>query len=304
MHLSTLKKQIKALRLTSVGHISHDVFEEEMYIGGSAYFSTRIAHELGSICTLVSSVGQDFLFDEELNQFDQVYLHKEGKTTTFINEYSENHRTQFVRSCAEAISTHQYEFKNAGCDVLFIAPILNEIDSQHALDFRSIFHPKKTVLNLQGYLKGAEKSSLNQSKKVVAKPFDLPLSFLQKMDMVFLSDEDLHLFCQPHVLSDLIENIPLVYVTLGEKGCMLYEHQLEILIPAFATPQVVDPTGAGDTFAISTALALSCGLSAFHAACFGHAAASIIIEGQGASNASSIHQVYTRFEHHLRSITV
>ncbi len=79
----------------------------------------------------------------------------------------------------------------------------------------------------------------------------------------------------------LEKGVKNVIVTLGGKGCMLVNHDLEQL---FEAPRVkaVDTTAAGDCFTAAFALALAEGNSCFEAIVFGQAASSIAVTRKGA----------------------
>jgi sugar/nucleoside kinase (ribokinase family) len=75
--------------------------------------------------------------------------------------------------------------------------------------------------------------------------------------------------------------LELVVVTLAENGCVVYTKDETLRSPAFAV-DVVDVTGAGDTFCSSFLFALSLGRGVKFAAAFANAAASICVGRLGA----------------------
>jgi sugar/nucleoside kinase (ribokinase family) len=75
--------------------------------------------------------------------------------------------------------------------------------------------------------------------------------------------------------------LELVVVTLAEKGCVVYSQNETIGTPAFNV-DIVDVTGAGDTFCSSFLYALSMGKGIKYAAEFANAAASICVSHLGA----------------------
>lgn len=64
-------------------------------------------------------------------------------------------------------------------------------------------------------------------------------------------------------------------ITLGEKGSLLVNRQEETPVPAFAVPEVVDSTGAGDAFNAGFAAAIAEGLPVKEAMLFGNAAGAL-----------------------------
>ncbi len=75
--------------------------------------------------------------------------------------------------------------------------------------------------------------------------------------------------------------LELVVVTLAEEGCAVYSRDETFVSPAF-TVDMVDVTGAGDTFCSSFLFALSLGKGKKYAAEFANAAASICVSRLGA----------------------
>ncbi len=75
--------------------------------------------------------------------------------------------------------------------------------------------------------------------------------------------------------------LELVIVTLAENGCVVYSQSESITSPAFNV-DIMDVTGAGDTFCSSFVFALSLGKGIKYAAEFANAAASICVSRLGA----------------------
>ena len=78
----------------------------------------------------------------------------------------------------------------------------------------------------------------------------------------------------------------LVIVKKGEHGCFLFSHFFHYALPAYPTEQVVDPTGAGDSFAggFMGYLANSDSISVWNlkrAVAYGTVTASLTVEGFG-----------------------
>jgi ribokinase len=74
-----------------------------------------------------------------------------------------------------------------------------------------------------------------------------------------------------------------VIITLGEKGVYLYNKDINEIIPALKVKNVVDTTGAGDSFNGALTYALMEGMDIKGACVFGNAAASLSIQKQGAA---------------------
>jgi rfaE bifunctional protein kinase chain/domain len=81
-------------------------------------------------------------------------------------------------------------------------------------------------------------------------------------------------------------NSKMVFVTKGAQGVVVVEDGGEALVPAFAVPNPVDVSGAGDSFSAGAAMTLAVTGSALEAARFGNLVASITVKKRGAGTAS------------------
>ncbi len=77
---------------------------------------------------------------------------------------------------------------------------------------------------------------------------------LAKVDAIIINDSEVKLLTGEsnvvkgaHMVADLGPRV--VVVKKGEHGCLLFEGESTFAVPAFAMPDVLDPTGAGDSFA-------------------------------------------------------
>jgi len=80
------------------------------------------------------------------------------------------------------------------------------------------------------------------------------LKVIRRVDMLTLNDGEARLLTNAHNLTACARKIlsmgpSYVVIKKGEHGAMLVTRQGMYLIPAFPVDNVVDPTGAGDTFA-------------------------------------------------------
>ncbi len=103
---------------------------------------------------------------------------------------------------------------------------------------------------------------VNNPKLVVADTMDLwiqtqhpdLLKLLRRVDGLVINDSEAKLLTEEQNLVTAGQAIlklgpKFVIVKKGEHGCMFFSGQQVYTLPAFPTSQVVDPTGAGDSFA-------------------------------------------------------
>ena len=87
-----------------------------------------------------------------------------------------------------------------------------------------------------------------------------------------------------------------LFITLGEKGCLVLSNGESHLVPAVRISPPVDPVGAGDTFLAALTAALAVGASPLEAARLGHLAASVTVRKLGITGAASPEEIMAAAE--------
>ena len=70
------------IKIVVVGHITLDEYDGKLVPGGSAYYCSRTYLALGAQVKLISTIGEDFQFNEIFNDLDVAI----DITTRYINE--------------------------------------------------------------------------------------------------------------------------------------------------------------------------------------------------------------------------
>ena len=254
----------------AIGHTARDEFPDGRWrLGGSALYGAATAAKLGAAVTLVTRVGpkeRDAL--ETLCAELGITLRalSGDVTTTFGFTYDDaGHRTLRLLAKAPPITRSGIGRAVRAPKAVLLASIAGELDD-------SLFAPwsgAKRVLAAQGMLR-----SFGADGTVGVTPWRDYARLLPKVDAVVVSEED-------HAEDAAWLPYTAVVVTQAERGSDLHADGDTTHVPAFAVPEVVDQTGAGDAFAASLALALAEGLPMVEAATFASAAASFAVEGLG-----------------------
>ncbi|MEM9938049.1 MAG: ribokinase [Pseudomonadota bacterium] len=106
---------------------------------------------------------------------------------------------------------------------------------------------------------------------------DIPDRLLKGADLIIVNSGEATFYGEA-----LLENTGLVVVTLGGEGAKLYERgKFRAHVPAFAV-EVIDTTGAGDTFSGALVLALAEGQAPEDALRFASAASALAVTKAGA----------------------
>ena len=264
-----------------VGSIGLDTIEtasdrKESILGGSATYASIAAGKSSSV-HLVGIVGNDFpieginIFKDttfELSNFEQ----KKGKTFSWSAKYADNwdnRDTLFtelgVLNDFNPLLTHQ----NKEVPFIFLANI-------HPLLQLSVLNQcnkrKCVIIDTMNLWIDTEREKL---KEVISSCDVLLINEFEAEQFTKRKEHD----DQGTVLQSLgPQNI---IIKCGSKGARLYSgHQLDT-IGVFPVKNVVDPTGAGDSFGGGVAASLANGESMIESIINGAALASLTIEGFG-----------------------
>jgi len=90
--------------------------------------------------------------------------------------------------------------------------------------------------------------------------------------------------------------VETVIITMGAKGAVLSVAETLYNIPACTGKPIVDPTGAGDVFIGAFLTEYTRAKDSLWCACVGSAAASVVVEGLGATSIGEKEEIYRRAE--------
>ena len=275
------------LHCVSVGHTTLDRYGEALLPGGSAWYGARVFAAMGARSTLCTACGPELTATAPAFAGLELRATLSSATTVFTNVHDAGgRRTQHITTEAESVLPPA-----AGAlghpDVLFLAPVFGEVDLPAWLDAV----PARIVgLGCQGWLKrrapaggkrGLTQRDLGRGDRVEPAAWAVSDAVLRRVQVACLSVEDV---AGDDVLLDrLIRRVPLVALTLGSRGCLLFQAGVARHVPATQADEV-DPTGAGDTFAAGLLFALARGDDPVDAARLGARCAARIVEGQGGEN--------------------
>lgn len=285
----------KAIDLLAVGHVTLDAYgpprqttlrqttlrqttlrQTTLEPGGSVLYAARAWRALGRRPGIVTTVGDDFRTPSAFTGLT-VSAASAPRTTRFANRYSAGgDRAQHLAAQAPQVYADTLPPEWTTPRVAFLCPVLGEVELsswRKALQGASI-----TAAGLQGWLKraagdGTVTHGPQAGSQAGAQALD-PRTF-HGLDVAFLSEEDLA--GRLDWLDALCHGVPLVYLTRGTAGCLIFRRGMIDRVGIFATG-AVDPTGAGDTFAAGTLHALADGAGPIAAARVGAAAASVVVE--------------------------
>jgi sugar/nucleoside kinase (ribokinase family) len=237
------------MSLLVVGSIAFDSIETpfgklDELLGGSATFFSAGASFFSPV-RAVAVVGEDF--DYNLLDFIKdrnvdlsgVYVEK-GKTFRWGAKYQKDVNIR------ETIFTHlnvfqdfkpkiPEKFKESKC--VFLANIDPDLQNEVLIQIKN---PSLVVMDTMNFWIGGKRKSL--------------LNVISNVDGIILNDSELRELSEEYNLIKAAKIVSkfgpeLIIVKKGEHGAFIYYKGEFFFIPAFPLENVVDPTGAGDSFA-------------------------------------------------------
>jgi sugar/nucleoside kinase (ribokinase family) len=268
--------------------VTHDRFGEEILPGGCAYYAARTLQALGAVSRLVTAVGTDFACEDAIGGLETLAV-RQGKTTVFTNLYPDSGpRVQYVEALAPPVVPGQLPGEWTRPDVLFLGPVLDEVD---IVAFKEATSAGLVAIGVQGYIRAADPVDEHGRRKVVPRKWSPSSAGLAGVDVACLSDEDL--IGQGDLLQRLRDEVRIVALTHERKGCDIMEGGRKTWVGIHPAREA-DPTGAGDCFAAGFLFGLAGGQDPAEAARLGAACASIIIEGVGGESFERMPEAFER----------
>jgi sugar/nucleoside kinase (ribokinase family) len=268
-----------------VGHVVRDRTPTGYTVGGAAAYGATLARKLRHQVTLVSRHGPELRYSPPFALCNQ----GSATTTTFENTYDgAGSRSQRISQPAAAIDPRPVA--GIPADILFAATVWHEAGPEV---LRSSSAPLKGI-GLQGWFRAADSDGrISQTLPSTEMLSDVGAS----ADAAFLSREDLPPGHDHDCLEPLTAGRAMVVLTDGANGADLHAGGKTAHIDAFPANQV-EPTGAGDVFAMSFLIALHEGRGELDALRFAAAAAAVHVEGVGLDGVPDRPQIEERLARH------
>lgn len=212
--------------------------EKRVAIGGSsAYFSISTSL-VGLKVYPVGFISTD-LNEEELETLSKIvdlrYLKRE-KRLNFHIKYDENLNAHYIKDLEE--NDEIIEYKNVPIKPYVHVCVISSIRNQ--MDIIEYFKDKGSFVSTGTYL-----IRVNKDRETV-------LKMLKLSDLFFLNRDEALSLSQKENFDDALEffknSQKMVVITLGKDGAIFIKGEEFFKVNAYKT-EVVDPTGAGETFA-------------------------------------------------------
>ncbi len=276
-----------SLRISFIGHLTIDEIEYADNVirvspGGTAFYSSLTATQLGCNSRVYSVIGEDYP-EEYLETLSangvniaKIVRRNESKSTRYRIIYRDGKREMFLLEKAPTIEVGEIE----DLDAVYLGPVAQEVTID---DVKKIIRNFRTAIDPQGILR------VFDEKGRVALEKSLDLSMLGKAWILRLSYEEAvtltDMINPVQVIEKLLNaGIENIVLSMGSKGLITANDKVKYFIPAYSESNVVDPTGAGDVLGGAFLVELLSSGDLLWASCIGASAASISIEDYAANS--------------------
>lgn len=270
----------------------------EKVLGGSATYASLAASHFTPV-RLVGVVGRDYP-DSAIERFRDhdvdtggLEIDTSGDTFHWEGRYSEDLASrESLRTDLNVFANFSPKIPEAFRDTPFV--LLGNIHPALQLEvLRQVRKPKLVVADTMNFWIGGERAAL--------------LKTLAEVDLLVVNDEEARQLSGVNNLVNAARALMklgprIVVIKKGEHGAVLFEAEHIFSAPAYPTGEVLDPTGAGDTFA-GGLLGYIASQNDLHngtlrrAVVYGSALASFCVEGIGIDRLETVEpaEIATRY---------
>lgn len=274
----SLPASFEAIDYLAVGHITIDITDQGPRLGGSAAYAALTAQALGLRAGIVTAWAEEL----PLGPLEDLPIFNIGaqQSSTFENIYTANGRTQWYQGQAPFLEFHHIPEAWRTPRILHLAPVAREV-SPRILKY---FEESTLGVTPQGWLR-----EWDAAGNVGVSDWEEAGHVLGRADAAVISLDDVA--GDQARVDRMAANCPLLVVTDGARGTLLYAHGNEQLIDPVPA-EVLDPTGAGDIFAAAFFVRLHLGGSPLEAAQFAAQLAARSTERAGLAGVPNKDEIY------------
>ena len=239
-------------KIIIVGTLAFDTIETphgkvELVIGGSAPFASLAAKTKDIDCAVVSIVGNDFpksyldLLTSKNIDISEVQIDENGKSFFWSGKYHDNmNKRDTLETQVNVLAGFKPKIPKNFSELNVL--VLGNLDPKVQLSIVSQFEKKPDFI------------MLDTMNFWMDNTLDDLLKIISKVDLICINDEEVIQLsgCENYKLGVkkiLTMGPKYVIMKKGEFGATLYSNKSEFFCPTFKIDKVIDPTGAGDSFA-------------------------------------------------------
>ena len=239
-------------KIIIVGTLAFDTIETphgkvERVIGGSAPFASLAAKTKNIECAIVSIVGNDFpkaylnTLSKKNIDISQVKIEKNGKTFFWHGKYHQNMNSR------DTIETQVNVLAN-------FTPSIPENYHQTDILVLGNLDPKVQLSIVQQFGVRPNFIMLDTMNFWMDNSIDILLAVISKVDLICINEEEVLQLSNCKNINQGVKKIikmgpKFIIVKRGEFGATLCSKDFNFSCVTFKVENVIDPTGAGDSFA-------------------------------------------------------
>ncbi len=284
---------ITTLRIKSNGRV----------LSGCSTNACLALSKLGMDATLVGRIGADFAeqFKSQMQFYNIRYFVEESEQSGgFKLIYTDTKGSRTLDLLGDAGKINSFPQELSSSDWILFGPILLEIDLEYIKHIKDTTQAKFFV-DPQGLIRFLSEGNIVHKKtkdieeiaslSYVFKPNEMECKVMTGIDprKDYKSPAKIIKSWGPEI----------VIITLAEMGSIIYDGSEFFIIPPYKT-DVLDSTGAGDTYAAGFIYSLSHGEDLFEAGCFASCVSSIKIEHCGPDFPLTLTEAQTRTKQLLK----
>ena len=243
-------------KIIIVGTLAFDTIETpfgkvDRVLGGSAPFASLSSKTQNIDCAIISIIGHDFpkkyldIFIKKDIDISQVQIDRNGKTFFWQGKYHNNmNKRDTIDTQVNVLEKFNPKLPNKFNEIDVL--VLGNLDPKVQLNVIEQFSKKPyfTMLDTMNFWMD---NNLNELLKVI-----------KKVDLICINDDEVLQLSGSTNLDDGVNKIlkmgpKYIIVKMGEYGASIYSSKESFSCKSYPVYKVIDPTGAGDSFAGSFA---------------------------------------------------
>lgn len=227
-----------------VGHYSHDTLthvirngservQQSEALGGSVAYISAVMEGLGPSYDVISKVGSDFLYSDQLNK--PVSVSKILPTTHFMADFTHGERVLSLKARCEDIEAS--DIPDTQMEVGLACGLIGEITPEALAKMAD--RSRYLLCDIQGLIR-----DVNAHGKLIYRRLE-DTHYAGLLDRLFMLKASV--VEATYLNLESLSPETCLVITEGERGCTLHYKGERVHIPPFSSEEV-DSTGAGDSF--------------------------------------------------------
>jgi len=267
----------------SIGHVTHDLVEDGIQLGGAALYSALTAYHLGKNTSLFTSYGEDFVGKATLQVLSTKVI-PARQTSAFRNLYEADRRVQHVDRIGGHLDQRVLPEAWSKAGIVYLCPVLHEIST----DIGNRFSEALIGVSPQGWMREWDKVG-----RIRPRRWEGFEGLLRCARVVIVSAQDIE--GNMDLVQDLRRMTPIVIVTRAKEGAVIYAPGQTLTLGTYAAEER-DPTGAGDCFGAAFLIRYAETGNVEEAGRFASCVGSFVVEGAGIEGIPTREDVEARME--------